>query len=152
MFNGKIYKITSKNTTDVYYGSTCKSLNSRFKKHKSCMKSYGKGNSHFVTSFKIIKFPDAEIKLVENFECDNLEMLRRQEGKYILGDPNSVNKCVAGRTKKEYKRFYFLKNRQKIYDYLRSKKTCGICNSIVSIRNFGRHQKSAKCLSCINPI
>ena len=54
--NGKIYKICSYNSDDVYYGSTCLKLCQRLAKHVSDWKIYHKRNkqTNRTTSFSII--------------------------------------------------------------------------------------------------
>ena len=46
--NGKIYKLISNVTGDVYYGSTIKSLKHRLSKHKSLYKIYLQGKYNYV--------------------------------------------------------------------------------------------------------
>jgi hypothetical protein len=46
-FIGKIYKITSSKTDDVYIGSTIQTLNDRFIKHKSNYKLYQNKKSSY---------------------------------------------------------------------------------------------------------
>ena len=74
---GKIYKIISNQTNDVYYGSTVEPyLTNRLSRHKSNFKGWLNGNDKYVTSFEIIKFDDAKIILVENCQCNTKDELR----------------------------------------------------------------------------
>ena len=63
---GRIYKITSSDTDDVYVGSTLLTLNRRFSNHKNHYKRYAQGiyDHRYTKSFEIIKFGDARIELV----------------------------------------------------------------------------------------
>ncbi len=98
--NGKIYTIRSLSREDlIYVGSTTQSLSERFRGHK-CGKS---------TSRKVIDLGDAYIELVEEYPCDNRMQLNRREGE-IMRSMDCVNRCVAGRTEKEYR----IDNKEKI--------------------------------------
>ena len=96
--NGKIYKIVSDNTDDIYIGSTCGRLCDRLWKHKQEYNSQ-RGN---LNSFNLTKYPDCRIELIENYPCKNRKELVRREGFYQLNTANCTNKLIAGRTKKEY--------------------------------------------------
>jgi len=107
---GRIYIIRSKQTDKVYIGSTVQSLNKRFRLHKiqDC------------TSQEILKYSDAEIILLECYECENKEQLKNREGEYIR-QYNCVNKNIAGRTRKEwiednkeYFKEYYQENKEKL--------------------------------------
>ena len=92
--NCKIYKITSMNNPElVYYGHTCQTLAQRFSSHKS--------PSNKTSSKQIIDKGDAIILLVEDYPCESENEARAKEGFYILNNP-CVNKCIAGRTDKQY--------------------------------------------------
>ena len=115
---GNIYIITSKQTDKVYVGSTVKTLKKRFRDHKS-----GKDCS----SVEILKYGDAEIKLIECYECEDEEQLKNREGEYQR-EYNCVNKKIEGRKKKqyyednkdkisEYKQKYREENKDKILEY-----------------------------------
>ena len=58
---GRIYKITSSETDDVYVGSTTKTLRERLSQHKSNYKQYIKNKYRYVKSFDILKFVDVKI-------------------------------------------------------------------------------------------
>jgi predicted GIY-YIG superfamily endonuclease len=92
--NCKIYKLVSMNNSEmVYYGHTCQTLAQRFAQHTS--------KSNKTSSKNIIEKGDAIILLVEHFPCLNENEARAREGFYILNNP-CVNRCVAGRTDKQY--------------------------------------------------
>ena len=100
--NGKIYSIRSYSNTDlVYIGSTTQSLPKRFYGHKN--------KSNNCTSKQIIDIGDAYIELIEFFPCDNVYELIKQEGE-IIRSMVCVNKCIAGRTPKQY----YIDNKEKI--------------------------------------
>jgi hypothetical protein len=63
--------------------------------------SHHKTPSNKSSSKQIIDLGDAVILLVENYPCQSEDQARAREGYYIINNP-CVNKCVAGRTKKQY--------------------------------------------------
>jgi hypothetical protein len=94
--NGKIYKLWSPQGTDeeVYYGSTCNDLRFRKYEHKNKKKC----------SSKILfeKYDDVRIELIEYYPCNNKEELFKKEGEYIR-ENKCLNRCIAGRTRKEWR-------------------------------------------------
>jgi hypothetical protein len=110
---GFIYVIKSKQTTDVYYGSTIQKINRRLQIHQSEYRRYLIGNHHYVSSFEIIQYNDAFIELVETVEYEDKEELTKREGYYIQNH-DCVNKHIEGRTKKEWFKQWREKNRDKI--------------------------------------
>jgi hypothetical protein len=99
--NGKVYIIRSYLTDDVYIGSTVKSLAKRLANHNFDYKSFLNKKYYNVSSFEIIKH--AYIELIENYPCDSKEQLNAREGYWIRSTPNCVNKCIAGRSDKEWR-------------------------------------------------
>ena len=51
--NGKIYKLVSDATDDVYYGSTCLPLSKRTYGHKRSYAVYKSNKGKYTTSFKM---------------------------------------------------------------------------------------------------
>jgi hypothetical protein len=92
--NGQIYAIRSHQTDLIYIGSTTQPLHKRFYEHNRSKKT--------VSSKEIMKYEDAYIELIEDFPCNSKKELNRREGHHIRNTENCVNKCVAGRTKKEW--------------------------------------------------
>jgi hypothetical protein len=167
--NGKIYCIRSHQTDKVYVGSTVEKLCQRMAKHRCKYKYFLNGNHHNVTSFDILKYDDAYIELIENYPCNSKEELHKKEGNYIR-KLNCVNKCIPGRTtkeyynehkkkikkqmkeytenhkqeKKEYDKKFRIKNLEKINKRMRAKIKCEVCNCEVSYAHMARHKKSQK--------
>lgn len=151
--NGKIYKIASYQTDDVYYGSTTQPLYSRKAKHKHGNKNKGKET----TAKDILKFDDAYIELVENFPCDNKEELLKRERFYIQSN-DCVNKYIPGRTNKEYRE----DNKEHLKEYIKEwrkkdgskerrkiKITC-VCRSVYLKEAKARHERTKKHQTFIN--
>ena len=101
--NGKVYTIRSHQTEEFYIGSTCQKLADRFGNHKAKFKRYQNGKGNYVTSFKMLEYPDARMELLENCPCNDKNELTRREGEIIRATPNCVNKNIPGRTKKQYR-------------------------------------------------
>ena len=114
--NGKIYKIVDTSFTKCYIGSTCESLSQRMARHRRHYKLYLKHPEKSMTSFYLfdeVGIENCKIYLIENYPCNSKEELRRREGFHIQSN-ECVNRCVAGRTAKEYKEYYNPKNKEKI--------------------------------------
>lgn len=99
--NGKIYKITSSQTDDVYYGSTARTLKQRWRGHKCMIKK---------------NYEDAKIELVELFPCScERELLIRE--RYYIENNKCINERLPSRTGKEWRNdnIELLKIKSKIY-------------------------------------
>jgi len=96
---GKVYKITSPNTDQVYIGSTVTTLSVRFANHVSSSK---KSDIH-TTSRIVITAGNASIELIENFPCESKTELERREGEVQKITANCCNKNIAGQTRAEYR-------------------------------------------------
>ena len=100
---GRIYKITSINTDKIYIGSTSKKLTERLRSHEYDYKKFQNGKYNYVKSFEILEKKDYEIQLLEEIENETKKELLEREGYYILKHRDiCVNRCVAGRTDKQY--------------------------------------------------
>ena len=95
---GKIYCIKSKNSKDIYIGSTCLTLERRFELHSY---DFLYRNKNLTSSKIIFKQGDAYIELIENCPCKNKTELIQREGD-LQRQMDCVNKQIAGRSKKEY--------------------------------------------------
>ena len=89
----KIYCIRSSQTSEVYYGSTCSTLDRRWGQHKPFA-------TNKTAALTILKFEDAYIELVEEFPCANKQELHERERFYIENNP-CVNKQTPARTRQE---------------------------------------------------
>jgi hypothetical protein len=111
---GKIYKLWSPEMNLVYYGSTVQSLPQRLAKHKN---QYNINNNGYCTSFLILDCEDYKMELMEEYPCNNRQQLEKKEGEYIKAN-KCVNKQIAGRTIKEYRK----DNKDKRKEYLEANK------------------------------
>jgi hypothetical protein len=101
--NSKIYAIRSHQTENVYIGSTAQTLSQRFSGHRRSYKKFLNNEYCYMTSFEILQYDDAYIELIEAFSCNIVEELRKKEGEYIR-KMDCVNKCIAGRTSKQWRK------------------------------------------------
>ena len=137
----KIYKIWSPRTDKIYIGSTAqKHLSTRWAIHNYAYRQ----NLAFNSSVReIFEVGGARIKLIENYPCSCSMELRMRENHYIQTLPNVINKNRAYISKedrkeeqknmqylryitdpeyREYKKQYYIKNRDKIKQYYRDNK------------------------------
>ena len=101
--NGKIYAIRSHQTDKIYIGSTTVTLSRSMSSHRSKYKQYRNNKYSFTTSFHILEFDDAYIELLEICSCNSKEELLKKEGE-LIRNIECVNKCIPGRTIKEWRK------------------------------------------------
>ena len=118
---GKIYKLCSNQTDQIYIGSTTQELSKRFQSHKGNYSLYLKDKYQYISSFEIIKFDDVYIELIQEYPCESKTELEKYEGQIIKNTINCINTRVAGRTIKEYKKEhpekvtkYYQQNKEKV--------------------------------------
>ena len=99
---GKIYKIISEDTTDIYIGSTVQTLSMRMVGHRKIYNNWVKHNNKYCSSYEILKYGNAKIKLIKKYPCESKKELEREEGRCQL-EFECVNRNIAGRTAKEYR-------------------------------------------------
>ena len=116
---GKIYKLVSHQTDNIYIGSTCQPLCERKSKHKNAYKRFQSGKFKYITSYEIVKFDDVQIILLENCPCENREQLLARERFYIENTNNCINKHIPTRTKKEHYEDNKEKNAEKRKEYVK---------------------------------
>ena len=115
---GKIYKIISNQTNDVYYGSTIEPyLTNRLSGHRKCYKCWLNGKHNYITSYELVKFDDAKIILVEDFPCETKDQLHSRE-QYHIDNNECVNKnkSFCGLSKLEYNKQYREENKEKMLE------------------------------------
>ena len=117
---GKIYKLVSDHTDEIYIGSTIQKLCTRLGQHARDFRE----SKNKYTSKKLFELGKVKIILIENCPCDSKEELYKRERHYIE-TMVCVNKYIPGRTKAEYlqdnkeeiskkRKEYRLKNNDKI--------------------------------------
>tara|TARA_R110002012_G_scaffold222440_1_gene394280 strand:+ start:355 stop:822 length:468 start_codon:yes stop_codon:yes gene_type:complete len=119
LYEGKVYKITSKETEKIYIGSTTQTLKRRFELHKRSIKI-----GRYYSSVEILKYPDADIYLLDRLYVNKVTKdseLLKLEGEYqLINQDICVNKLISrGLTMKEH-------NKRRITDpVLREKNRIG---------------------------
>ena len=100
---GKIYKLVSGHTNDIYIGSTCQRLLSkRLVGHNWSYNNWlNDGCCVCSTSLEIVKYPDCKIVLLKNFPCKTKAELEARERFFIEG-MECVNKVIPTRSHDEY--------------------------------------------------
>lgn len=89
---GKIYKIISSKTDKIYIGSTTSNLSIRMANHRNHYRQWKKNNKYFyMSSFEVVKYPDAKIILLENWRCSSRDSLVAREQQYIDSEKNCCN-------------------------------------------------------------
>lgn len=138
----KIYAIKSKHTDKLYIGSTIKTLESRFKKHKYDYKYYNSGDAtKYITSFEIIKHNDAYIELLETVCCINdIELKEHEKRYYIIHKNNIVNKNRPMITYEEKKEYIITANKKRSD----VKYYCELCDKHLLRRNKKLHNESVR--------
>ena len=116
---GKIYKISSTCTNDVYIGSTTQILKTRLQRHESNFQLHLDERYNYVTSFELICQDDYKITLLEELKYDDKSELVAREMQYINADPNCINKLLSNNVttetlkRREYHTAYRLTNKEK---------------------------------------
>lgn len=113
----KIYKLKSASTPNIYVGSTCKTIDERFNKHKKNYRYYLKNKDDpnakwtaFIRSYDVLKYDDCTVELIEEFPCQSKRQLIAREAHYIRTLPHVINVVIPDRTPEEY----YIANRQRI--------------------------------------
>jgi len=104
--NGKIYKIESHLHEEVYIGSTTKQyLSQRMTAHRNKYYRWKENKYHMITSFLLFDrcgVENCHIVLLELCPCISKDELQAREAHHIR-TTKCVNKCIPGRTPKEYR-------------------------------------------------
>ncbi len=103
---GRIYAIKSRNSDDVYIGSTSVKLEKRLNQHHTQKKRHSKGKASYSTSYKILEQGDVYIELIKEFNNITKKELLKHEGE-VIRNTQCVNKNIAGRTDKEYRKMHY---------------------------------------------
>jgi len=173
---GKIYKIVSNYTDDIYIGSTIQTLSKRMGGHRSRLKKYLTNKHTHTMACDICKFQDAKIYLIEEYKCESKIELEKRERYFIETMENVINRYIPTRTQKERydkningiketlklyadnhkaeKKAYDAKRRITHKKILSDKRknniaTCNICNITMKAGSVIRHEKTKKHLECL---
>jgi hypothetical protein len=140
---GFVYKIISDNVNSVYIGSTTKPLKFRLSQHNSALKHYLNTQNRYISSIEVLIFGSCKIELIEEYQYNNINDLRKRERHYIETIPNCINKQIPTLATKT-------KNYQRVREMHIRPYKCDICNTTIQITEKSRHNKSMKHISNIN--
>ena len=101
--NGKIYKLWSLETDEIYVGSTCCPLYKRMSKHREALTMNTKNHRKLYIEMNRLGKDAFSIELIENYPCTSIEELRKREGYWIRELKATLNIQIAGRTQKDYR-------------------------------------------------
>ncbi len=110
--HGIIYKLVSNYTDKIYIGSTCMQLSKRKSQHETDYNRWKGGKFHFITSFDLYNLGDVDIVLIEQYPCNSKMELHARE-RYYIEQMDCINKCIPGRTNKEW----YEDNKDKVKQY-----------------------------------
>ena len=140
---GFVYKIISDNVNSVYIGSTTKPLKFRLSQHNSALKHYLNTQNRYISSIEVLIFGSCKIELIEEYQYNNINDLRKRERHYIETTPNCINKQIPTLATKT-------KNYQRVREMHIRPYKCDICNTTIQITEKSRHNKSIRHISNIN--
>ena len=117
---GKIYKIWTENSDDIYIGSTVQTVSMRMSDHRRHYKIFLKTGKGYCSSYILLEQGNIHYELIEKYPCENKQQLCKREGHWQK-KLKCVNMLIAGRTKKgwhldnpNYYKEYHEKNKLKI--------------------------------------
>lgn len=115
---GKIYKIVSDTSDQIYIGSTTQSLSQRLGGHVRDYRRYSVDISNpYCSSYEVLNNGNYRIILLENYPCENREELRAREQFYIDQNRNQIINKLNAKLNEEYRKQYYEINKEKIKEY-----------------------------------
>ena len=114
--NGKIYKVWSLETDEIYVGSTVDLLHKRMYKHRNDAK-HGRTKMKIHLEMQRLGIDVFNIELIENYPCADCNELHMREGFWIRELKPTLNTLIAGRSRKDWeaenKDVFLAKNKQR---------------------------------------
>ena len=99
---GKIYKLESTYTDDLYIGSTLKTAPERLLAHKAKWAAFqADADCPWYSAFQLLQHDDVSITVIEDVACLTIEELRVREQFHINANDRAVNCNKAFRTEEE---------------------------------------------------
>ena len=138
---GKIYKLVSDQTDDIYIGSTTQTLPARLANHKGHYNShYNSGRSGYMTSFKLLAYTDVKIVLLETYPTISEYFLLARE-RHWIETLTCINKNIPTQTGKEWR----VKNAEHLKAYKQTnKEKFKIFDKAYRERNKEKHKEQRK--------
>ena len=106
----RIYAIRNHTSDSVYVGSTERTLQLRFKDHRSSHRKWLKGKTNGCSSFQLLN-DTSYIELLE--ECE-VGVRYERERWWVENTPNCVNKLIPNRTEAEWKAEWYQQHKEEI--------------------------------------
>ena len=159
--HGKIYKLVSPHTQDIYVGGTVRPLIYRLYGHRSDYNAFLKKRKRYLTSHEIVKWGNPTVELIEDYPCQNKRELLIRERYHIENTPNCVNMVHPTRTLAEWRidnkdrlalkaAEYYDKNIDRLRSYKAKKIPCEVCAKPITTSNMAAHCKRKHPHSIIN--
>ena len=111
---GKIYKVVDIGYNECYIGSTTQTLSDRMCGHRADYKKWKAGKVNMCSSYLLFEkygVENCKIELIEIFSCSCRDELNKREG-YWIQQETCINKCIAGRSKKEGRKAWYERNKE----------------------------------------
>jgi Uri superfamily endonuclease len=139
-----VYKLfCPEDQENFYIGSTNRNLRKRVNEHRYDVRT--KRWSKKKVNFFCDKVDTMECEIIGTYFNINKDELLRHERYYVENLKPTLNSCCPVRDKGEYKRLYYLKNKEKICEKRKKMIECDICKKNITIRNLSRHKKTNYC-------
>ncbi len=112
--SSKIYAIKSEQASKFYIGSTTKRLCSRMAQHRQNYNKYLEKKIDYDCSFDILQYSDAQIQLLESFECNNKDELNAKLQTFINNyKDKAVNKPKEKKIREKKEKKIKVKSKEK---------------------------------------
>ena len=135
---GKIYKIWTENSDDIYIGSTVQTVSMRMSDHRRHYKIFLKTGKGYCSSYILLEQGNIHYELIEKYPCENKQQLCKREGHWQK-KLKCVNMLIAGRTKKGW----HLDNPNYYKEY-HEKNICICCDGRYTTGNWTKHSRTKK--------
>jgi hypothetical protein len=149
-FIGRIYKISTNETNNIYIGSTVKPLYEALRLYKRSYSGFkrGKESCNYSSCFDVIETGKPNIELIEEKEFETKKEMKDRQFYYIQNMENVVNKIqhiMTEEEKKNKQKEKVLKNqKEKITKPKKTDTIICICGSKCLYTHKQRHEKSVK--------
>ena len=151
MLECKLYEIRSNVTNEVYIGVTPGDVRSCVASHKGSYNRTMKGGKPNSKAEIVISTSDYEVNIIDTFECDNRNEMRKIKNKYVK-EHECVNKVgkIDG-SGYEYRKNYYNKYWNEKHKDKKEKMTCSSCGRSFQIRRKEKHEKTAHHIKSLGP-
>ena len=153
--NAKIYIVRNILNESTYIGSTTQTLSQRMAQHRKATRNPKANSFKIYRTMLELGIDNFFIELIEYYNCNTQEELRRREGEIIRNFQPDLNKQVAGRTMQEYyndnleqirqrDRDRFSRNQETVLQRRKERKYECCCGSVVRTDGRAEHERTKK--------